>query len=123
MSTTYNRRRGVTARKMRKPRECNSCGRFADGASRYCSDHRLRVASVEGPIGRGLRLRHQANQQREDALLPADCRRKRTAFQHGVPLSAAHKARNRRLVKHILLDGFLRMFNVVKKKARSPWAR
>ena len=150
MSVAYNRRRGAKANKPRRMRQCRNgvvarqigssgaivsesvtlpferCIRLADGASRYCADHRFRGPVLpEGPISRRLRLEHQARQQREDALLPRSCRRKRTAKQFGIKDSSALKAMRRRLKQQALLAGFFALFGIGKKAAKSknPWAK
>ena len=141
MSVAYNRRRGAKANRARKPKQCvfeeeaagpspdeQRCGRFADGASSYCSDHRYRFPSIEGPIAKQLRREAQARQQREDALLPTSCKGKRSKVQDGIKPPAHAKARLRKLKRGILLAGFLKLFGwfgkpPVEKKKSSPWSR
>ena len=145
MSTAYNRRRGAKANRARKPRLCQHrdpvpepaashgigrCLRLADGASPYCSDHRYRFPSVEGPIAKQLRREAQARQQREDALLPTSCKGKRSKVQDGIKPPAHFKARQRKLKRGVLLAGFLKLFGwfgkppVEKPKRKAnPWAR
>lgn len=125
MSTAYNRRRGAKANRSRKPRECfaANCTRIGT-IGNYCDDHAA-MPAPEGPIGRFFRLRHQANQQREDALLPRTCRRKRTCQQDGVKESAAAKVHNRKVRSFILFEGFRALFGLGAKKPKpsNPWAK
>jgi hypothetical protein len=123
VSTAYNRRRGAKANRSRTPRQCarreppieifhsvheapgliesialvetnRRCIRLADGASQFCSDHRLRApAQPEGPISRRLRLEHQARQSAEDAKFKGKTHVKMP------PWFKAHMRRQRRFLQ------------------------
>jgi hypothetical protein len=92
MSTTYNRRRGASARRPRIPRQCahtdpvpepgasNGLGRCPRVApvNRYCPDHQ-RAKAIEVPRPISAALEEQRRRQRESFLARQANRRRGVA--------------------------------------------
>lgn len=120
MSAVYNRRRGAKANRARKPRECalaTGCG-LADGASRYCGDHRFRGPSIpENDAARQLRLAHQANQSAEAARLTG-----KTHVRMAPWMKIVQKKLKAVAATQTFLQALLGVKTVEKVKRLNPWA-
>lgn len=135
MSTGYNRKRTEPrlCRHVERPpyahnesklivSEGTPCGRRADTASRYCDDHRLRTASVEGPMGRKLRLQHQANQVAEAGKLAGVTHVKQPRWFKERMRKAKYAAAMQTFLQALCGVTFVEKVKNVAKKL-NPWAK
>lgn len=125
MSTGHNRKRT-------QPRQCRAaedqvnsigrCPRFAQGASRYCSDHILKTESPEGPVGRALRLAHQANQVAEAGKLAGVTHVKLPRWYKEKMQKAKYAAAMQTFLQALVGVTFVEKVKHVAKKL-NPWAK
>ena len=98
------------------------CSRFAEGASRYCADHKLRTESPEGPMGRKLRLQHQANQVAEAGKLAGKTHVKLPRWYKERAKKAKVAAAMQTFLQALVGVTFVEKVKTVAKRL-NPWAK